>query len=189
MRWEMHLPGARVVWVLAPVAFGALAVLTPLLPARVGPDMVLAPAALLLWVVWVLWAYPEVTYHDGEFVVRNPFRTVRFSASSAVEVSGSGVPQFRHGSRSIRPVVMLVSPGGAMDTLRAGKGVTRGVNTVRMETLAPGHDVDEIRGGGALHAMLERAGDRPPAWVQTWNLPGFTLTLALVAWAVTATLL
>ncbi|MGQ2915754.1 hypothetical protein [Microbacterium aurantiacum] len=137
MRWEMHLPGARVVWVLAPVAFGALAVLTPLLPARVGPDMVLAPAALLLWVVWVLWAYPEVTDRDGKFVVRNPFRTVRFSASSAVEVSGSGVPQFRHGSRSIRPVVMLVSPGGAMDTLRAGKGVTRGVNTVRMETLAP----------------------------------------------------
>lgn len=119
MRWEMHLPGARVVWVLAPVAFGVLAVLTPLLPARVGPDMVLAPAALLLWAVWVLWAYPEVTDRDGEFVVRNPFRTVRFSASSAVE----------------------------------------------------------------------RAGDRPPAWVQTWNLPGFTLTLALVAWAVTATLL
>ncbi|MET2011343.1 hypothetical protein ABXJ56_07315 [Microbacterium chocolatum] len=189
MRWEMHLPGARAVWVLAPVAFGVFAVLTPLLPDRVGPDVVLAPAALLLWVVWVLWAYPEVMCRDGEFVVRNPFRTVRFTASSAVEVSGSGVPQFRHGSRAIRPVVMLVSPGGAMDTLRAGKGVTRGVNTVRMETLAPGHDVDEKRGGGALRTMMERAGDRPPGWVQTWNLPGFALTLALVAWAVSATLL
>lgn len=184
MQWELRLPGAKTLAVALPLGFGVLAGLTAALPPRLAAGAVLAPAALLLWAVWVLWAYPSMTYRNGQFVVQNPLRSVSFTASAAITVSGTGVPRIQHGSRSIRPVVMLVSPGGMTDTMRAGQGVTLGVNVVRMETLAPGFESDSDRASTRLRDICVRAGDVPADYVERWNSAGVALTLALVAWAV-----
>lgn len=186
MQWDLRLPGAKALAVALPLGFGFLAALTVALPPRLAAGSVLAPAALLLWAVWVLWAYPSMTYRNGKFVVHNPLRSVSFTASAAVAVSGTGVPRIQHGSRSVRPVVMLVSPGGVIDTMHAGQGVTLGVNVVRMETLAPGFEPDSDRASGRLHDICSRAGDVPANYTERWNVAGIALTVALVAWAVSS---
>ncbi|WP_124292808.1 hypothetical protein [Microbacterium sp. ABRD28] len=189
MKWELRLPAAESLAVVLPLGFGFLAALTAVLPARVAPGAVLAPAALLLWVIWVLWAYPSMSYRNGEFVIRNPLRSVSFTASSQISVSGSGVPRVRYGSRSVRPVVMLISPGGVVNTMQAGQGVVRGVNVVRMETLAPGFAADSDRAATRLSSICARAGNVPVNYIERWNAPGIAFTLTLIAWAVSSTLL
>ncbi|NYF18304.1 energy-coupling factor transporter transmembrane protein EcfT [Microbacterium sp. AK009] len=188
MNWDMRLPGAGVLNIVLPLMFGVLAVLTVALPARVSVSTVLAPAALVLWLVWLLWAYPRMTYRRGSFTIMNPLRTVSFTASAEVTVSGTGVPRLSHGRRSIRPVVLLVSPGGAVGTMRANQGVSRGVNVVRMETLAPGHEANPERAASVLQNVCARAGDQPANYIQRWNGAAIVLTLALVAWAATTVL-
>lgn len=186
MDWEVRLPYARTLGVVLPTLFGLLAVLTVALPARLSSDTVLAPAALVLWVVWLLWAYPAARFRDGGFHVRNPLRSVWFSASSEVSVTGSSAPLFTVGGKRIRPVVMLISPGGIVDTAHAMQGVQRGVNVVPMSSLPPGAAQEKIGPTGLLQAVCDRAGAVPPAYRAEWNLAGLATTAALLAWTVAA---
>jgi len=185
MEWEVQLPYARTLGTALPLAFGALTVLTIALPARVSAGAILAPAALLLWCIWLLWAYPSARFRNGEFLIRNPLRTARFTASPEVIVTGTGVPRFTVGNRHVRPVVMLISPGGVIDTAHARMGIVSGVNVVSMSSLAPGNDAERVGPATVLQAVCARAGNRSADFRQEWNLAGIAITVALAAWTLT----
>lgn len=187
--WEMRLPGATALGILLPVAFGLLAVSTAALPARIPSAVVLAPAALTLWTVWVLWAHPSMTYRGNGFVIRNVFQTVSFTASSRIAVTGTGVPRIAYGGTSIRPLVMMVSPGGVLDTMHAAHGVNRGVNVVPMASLTPGHETHPDRATAIVRAVCERAGDVDPEVTRRGNVPEIAVTAALLAWTITTFLI
>jgi hypothetical protein len=80
---------------------------------------------------------------------------------------------------------MLVSPGGAMDTMRAAQGVTRGVNVVPMATLSPAHEAHDGLAWSVLEAVLTRAGGTAPDYRESWNWAGIAFTAALVTWTLT----
>lgn len=188
MHWHIRLPYAAALDIALPIVFALLAVAVLALPPRVQPEMVLAPAALTFWVVWFLWAYPSVSYRNGEYLIRNPFRAFSFSGSSRIRVTGQHAPTFHLGKQKIRPIAMLSGSASIVATAHASTGVDRGVNVVPMEHLRPGHEdgVEAAGSANALQAECDRAGDRAPLLRRSWNTSGATLTIALATWAITA---
>ncbi len=186
MHWQIRLPYAGLLAVSLPIIFGLLAVSVFALPPRIQPEEILAPAAIVLWVVWLFWAYPSAEYRNGEYVIRNPLRTSNFSSSSRIRVTGQHAPTFHLDSARVQPIVMLAGSASVVATAHASTGVDRGVNVVPMERLRPGHEdgAETSAAVKTLQAECDIAGDRDPLIRRSWNLAGIALTVALLGWAV-----
>lgn len=183
--WDVHLPYSRVVGVSVPLTFAALAALSVALPPRFDQGVILAPAALVLWIVWWLWAYPSCSLRGTTLRVQNPVRVYVFEVSSSTKVSGSGVPRIAVGGVSVVPIVFMVAPQGIVGTFHASAGVNRGVAVAPISTQSPLHEAgSRTTPAEVLASTFRSAGNRPAELVVRWNVPAVLLTLGLIVWTV-----